>query len=478
MDKIYRSQPEYLEDVLKLCAMRLSTLSDQPAGSRETIDLWDRKLRRRCENTVESGSGAGLEYLFRVFGLTDFERHCVMLALAGELSGEFRTRYRAARPESALPTLELCLTSYSDQPQEQMLLLCQWRADRRKLADFFCPGFSGTDGDSDLSAGLKLQQRIVDFALDFTSSDPEVASGGAIFWPDQVPPMTLRQDLLRKMKKLEQRVSPERKLLFYLSGAAGSGRRTLVRRFCCESGRALVLVDLQPLTRETESWEELLRPFLREAVIRNAALAFTGFEVLQGADPRSADPEKREFGREHIRCLLREAAMRTDRLFLISDRAWQPETPCEAWERTELELQMPDADERQTLWEAVLRGKALEETVSLAGLADQFALQPGQIAAAAEKAEALRRWEGAGKLTSGILLRACRAQLSSRIGTMAARVNAAYDWEDLILPQEQKRRLMEACNQVQYRRRVYGEWGFGERVAYGRGVSMLFSGPP
>jgi SpoVK/Ycf46/Vps4 family AAA+-type ATPase len=46
------------------------------------------------------------------------------------------------------------------------------------------------------------------------------------------------------------------------------------------------------------------------------------------------------------------------------------------------------------------------------------------------------------------------------------------------LPPEQKERLRNACAQVEYRHRIYDQWGFGKKVAYGQGVSMLFSGPP
>jgi SpoVK/Ycf46/Vps4 family AAA+-type ATPase len=38
--------------------------------------------------------------------------------------------------------------------------------------------------------------------------------------------------------------------------------------------------------------------------------------------------------------------------------------------------------------------------------------------------------------------------------------------------------LREICNQVKYRRVVYGEWGFDRKLSLGKGVNVLFSGPP
>ena len=48
----------------------------------------------------------------------------------------------------------------------------------------------------------------------------------------------------------------------------------------------------------------------------------------------------------------------------------------------------------------------------------------------------------------------------------------------MILPQDQIRLMQHACDHIRYGMKVYNEWGFGRRVTYGRGLSMLFAGPP
>ena len=40
------------------------------------------------------------------------------------------------------------------------------------------------------------------------------------------------------------------------------------------------------------------------------------------------------------------------------------------------------------------------------------------------------------------------------------------------------KQLKDACMHIRYRHTVYNEWGFGKKAAYGRGLSILFSGPP
>lgn len=109
MNQIYHSQAEYLEEVLELCGMYLSRLLENPEYSRREIRWKNQKIIERCEDTVKEGSAIGLEYLFRVFGLSDFQCHCVRMALAAEVSGEFSTAFAREQNGLELPTVALCL---------------------------------------------------------------------------------------------------------------------------------------------------------------------------------------------------------------------------------------------------------------------------------------------------------------------------------------------------------------------------------
>jgi hypothetical protein len=53
-----------------------------------------------------------------------------------------------------------------------------------------------------------------------------------------------------------------------------------------------------------------------------------------------------------------------------------------------------------------------------------------------------------------------------------------FSWGDIVLPPKQLAQLRHICNQVRHRGTVYDDWGFGSKLAYGRGVRALFSGPP
>ena len=490
MSEPFASTQEYIQSLLHLVDQRLAAVESGASGDdgEEHLlegDRMEQELRRRCLDTVEAGGTAPLDYLFRVFGLSAFERHCVYLALAPELDASYGERYAALQPgNTPLPTLELCLRTFAPGTGREGLL-ARWQEREEVLSCFFRAGHQGAQDQSDLAPGLKLERRMVHFLFDYTSLDPVLEGAVRVFWPgdEDLPPLVLYGDLARKMTAYAGALPAEEAILFYLRGQPGAGRRTLCRHFCRTERRPLLVVDLSALFQQGMAWNEILLHVCREAVIQNAALAFDGFELLLGREEHIQNgeqitPVKTGPSTLHIRMLLERARRICGRLFLLSTAPWPPEVDCTPWQRVELELDVPDTAGRLRLWRHYLDHAPLASAVSLETLAIKFALTPGQIAAGAGEAERLRQWEGARQLDEELLHRACRTQLSHSLGKMASRVNAAYTWDDLILPPEQKRRLRNACAQVEYRHRVYDQWGFGKKVAYGRGLSMLFTGPP
>ena len=55
--------------------------------------------------------------------------------------------------------------------------------------------------------------------------------------------------------------------------------------------------------------------------------------------------------------------------------------------------------------------------------------------------------------------------------------STAAVWDDLVLPEAQKRLLREIAAHVRQRLKVYETWGFGHRSSRGLGISALFAGP-
>ena len=72
----------------------------------------------------------------------------------------------------------------------------------------------------------------------------------------------------------------------------------------------------------------------------------------------------------------------------------------------------------------------------------------------------------------------CYRSFDADMGDKAMKIELVFSWDDIVLPEHSKRLLRDACCQVRCHHRVFDSWGFSARMPYGRGVSMIFTGPP
>lgn len=109
-------------------------------------------------------------------------------------------------------------------------------------------------------------------------------------------------------------------------------------------------------------------------------------------------------------------------------------------------------------------------------LAAKFLFTPGLIAGAMQSAR-LKEISLGCRLTEQEMHESCYERLPGAQG-LTQEVSTIFTLDDLILPTREKAQLKMAVQQVLHRRTVYETWGFGEKTPYGRGVSILLSGPP
>ena len=63
-------------------------------------------------------------------------------------------------------------------------------------------------------------------------------------------------------------------------------------------------------------------------------------------------------------------------------------------------------------------------------------------------------------------------------GSFGERAATSMVWDDLVLAERTWLELEEALSFVRQRKRLLDDWGFGRKIARGRGTAVLFSGPP
>lgn len=248
-----------------------------------------------------------------------------------------------------------------------------------------------------------------------------------------------------------------------LLGAPGSGRSTAARAALAASGVPLVTASIDPADGPRR-----LRIARREARWYGAAL------LLELPDGPLGAAEALALG-----TILRGAA-RPIICTSSADSAPDLTALLGGREPFVVRIEEPGFGERARLWQALLpRGVELP-LEELEPLAAQFPFGPGRMARAVLRAEVewrLRPAEERAPLAVD-LARACRDLGAAAMGPLAQKLPASYARADLVVPPAVAAELDLAVAWMRQRRTVLDDWGFARRVALGRGLNVLFSGPP
>ncbi|WP_179232860.1 AAA family ATPase [Paenibacillus rigui] len=276
---------------------------------------------------------------------------------------------------------------------------------------------------------------------------------------------------------------------FYLWGKPGAGKKLQAKHACKTLGKPLLLADLSQLMASVSSdadFARRLQELVREALLHQAALGFCRVEVLYPEDADTGAAAK-----QRAAAFFQIIEQYPGWLFLIGDRSLrlQGASPSRIWLDTELSV--PDDRQREALWRDFAAEMRVTSDADWTSMGGKFRFTPGQIRRSLQLAVERSSWNDATNLgeeggaagspraiSRGALIEACYSQVQHKLERKATRIVPRYGWDDVVLPDEQKEQLRSACNQVKYRTLVYGTWGFDRKLAYGKGLSMLFAGPP
>ena len=233
-------------------------------------------------------------------------------------------------------------------------------------------------------------------------------------------------------------------------------------------GRLLITVELEQLGDEAR-----LGALLRDAVLWRAAVAVsvsaagTGPPAHEGEAPRLAQAE----------ALLAQAAEDfREPLFLLGPAAALSRFPSRgrAWH---VEIAPPDYSQRHRAWTQALNGRASESDT--ARLADTFLHGGRQIRQTIEEARGLAalRDPAAQGPSLDDLIQAARTRSTPTLRRLAIQVEPRYTLSDIVLPDDKLEQLKGIAARIKHRRVVLQDWGFGEKLSRGKGLTVLFTGP-
>jgi hypothetical protein len=235
---------------------------------------------------------------------------------------------------------------------------------------------------------------------------------------------------------------------------------------------ALVVSGKRLAASNADEFATLVELLAREARLQGALIYWEDFDALlaEEDDPRLTD-------------LLSVVESLPGPVFLAGATAWEPTGTRRGLTFLRIPFPQSGPDERLRMWQAALAGEAaitVDPALDLADIAGKFRLSGGQIhdSAATARNLALARDPGAPVVTLADLHAACRHHSNRTLAELAVQITPHYTWNDIVLPADQMAQLREIYDQARHRNLVYGSWGFGGKLAMGKGLNILFAGPP
>ncbi|MGB8956740.1 MAG: ATP-binding protein [Tumebacillaceae bacterium] len=426
----------------------------------------ERRIAERVEQSRRDGVFLPLVQAAEAFGLTPQESRCLVVCLAVETERKYEKIYAYLQDDVTAkhPTVDLVLALLCHDPQEL------WAGHRMfapssALATYLFKRGEEANGTL-LTRPLRLDERMTRFFLHGAWEDEESRRfAERIDLSPELPPLLWEESVQERLRRYVEGREEERQF-FFIKGNSGSGKRLHVQHLCRSLGIRLVVVDLQSALRDERGLDACLLRAAREAKLHRAALCIRHLHLL--AEDKQA-------------LALLDAVERHEGLtFLLSEKGWQFRELTRFTSMIEIELKPPSDLVRTAIWERWSADHAFADGIDWRGMASKFRFTIGQMQRALDTAANLARWQGeaGAPIDLDTLHHALYKQVQHNLDKKATRISPKQSFEQLILPREQKEQLRNACNQMKYRSVVFGEWGFERKLSYGKGLSMLFAGPP
>jgi SpoVK/Ycf46/Vps4 family AAA+-type ATPase len=454
-----------------------------PPDLREAVQSrLDQLAAANAEHTAGSlrqGVSLRLVELARLFDLTAFDLDVVLACLAPELDRRYERLYAYLHDDVTRrrPTVELVLNLLCPDLEAKVAA----RTRLSPVAPLFRHHLAQLGEEPDqrsaswLGRTLRLDPRVARFLLDDDVVDDRLQPyARVVAHAASLDELVVPEAFRRQLSQLVEHARAEgANLVLYCQGPYGVGKQTAAMACCQALGGALLVVDGKRLAASNvEEFATLARLIDREARLQGALLYWEDFDALL-ADEKHA----------HLATLLPILEAHPGPTFLSGAATWEPVDALRGVTFVRLPFPQPGYQERLRLWRATLAedaGATLDPTLDLAALANKFCLSGGQIRDAAATAGNLARARSPAtpQITRGDLHAACRLHSNRKLAELAQKISPHYTWDDLVLPDDQLAQLREIYHQVQYRAVVYDAWGFDRKLAMGKGLSILFAGPP
>lgn len=261
------------------------------------LEILQYRIDDQVAASLERGVFLGLPYLAALFDLSDFEREAVLICLAPELQRKYDTLYAYAQDDVTRkrPSVDLVLDLLCATETEKWNLRALLSSSARLMQTGILERVedaASPSGSSDLAQFLRLDPRILDYLLGHQTVDARLATLVQVCSaeiPTEALPMdpALAAPVLAFAQRYAAAPATHQKLVLYLHGSYGVGKRALAQAVASSVGRPLLSLDAHRLLTQEAEAEALLGLACRESFLWQAPLYVENADMLLRSDDRA-----------------------------------------------------------------------------------------------------------------------------------------------------------------------------------------------
>lgn len=429
-------------------------------------------LLKKGEAAAQEGIFLPFDVLRMLHEFTYPEIMAVVLSFLPDLNRKYERIYSVLQEEpsqSIRPTVgfvyDLCALFMPMQYEDVALLsdedsyLGRFVFDRR---------FWGREDDSSLSKRLCLNQRIRDFLMGNRGAMGKLYPYARLIVGDEKPdPFIADRDRIAHVLKLMGGLLENNdRGVICLLGEKGTGKKFLLRTVAALTGQSFLSVEFPLLLHmSAPEREEILNDIICKCMIEGLHLHLDHV--------RYSDSEQTTAG--EILSLLSKYVML---MFLSTEQENLEAAAGTAAEQVWLfvQLERPCAAMQKRFWQyfSDKKGLSFEKDLDLDAVVSKYSLTPRAI----EQITQQLVIEDIPLIPESVLSDKIREKCKVDFGSKARRLQTGFTWEDIQLNQESETELKKILAYAKHRSVVYEDYGFGKKMPYGRGFSVLLYGPP
>jgi SpoVK/Ycf46/Vps4 family AAA+-type ATPase len=452
----------------------------------KAIDIQKNNIRIRIKDSLQKGVDLTLFNIKQLFGLNDEEYLILNICLAIQVFPQYEKVFTYLHDNASrkLPSIDLVLNILHSTFENKISSKDYFSFKEPLLANNLIELINDPYEKNNPSSirQFRINDRIYNYICNIKGEQKELANLIQVLEIDkfsQYLSSIYDDDHSKKIRHFIENnmgsfMNNDQSYAFYFYGPYGSGKNETAISIAQLLNKPLINIDMNRVCASSSKKDNDFELMIRESVLLNAIMYFFNIEIIFENQDNLV-----------IKKIFFDTLSNYSRLTIIaSNRKFDIRSEFENKQLYEIDFEVPGYHKRQMYWQNYLNQRSIiedyqiSENVNIQYLAGKFKFTKGQIKDAIKAALTSAKWKSDNQkvIHEQELFQGCHLQSNQELQSLAKKITTHYTLDDIILPEDQKNQIDEIIQCVKNKNIVYDEMGFGNKMSYGRGLNILFSG--